>query len=189
MGISAEMQDAILIRGEVEVIKHEAATCTCTAERMGEHCVETFRQKIRNVFTSAGKAAIARRLVADETTAMSATGATASRAGIANVIAVGTGAGTPAVSDVAMFTETLRLTVSAPPTGSSFSGNVATIKVFFNSSQANVAMTEAGLFGDITAADAPGSVASPGTMYAHTGLSVTKSSGETMTILWTITVG
>jgi hypothetical protein len=108
-----------------------------------------------NVVTSAGKTALLHLLGTD---------AVAS-AGI-QYVAVGTGAGTPAASDVALFSELARQATAQVVV----SGSTLTVQVFFSASQANGTWTEVGVFGNGAT-----STAGSGTLFGHAALSYTKT--------------
>lgn len=123
---------------------------------------------ILNVFVHAGKSGLARRLANQE-----------AEYGRITYMAVGTGAGVPASSDVAMFTELFRKAISV----TSVNSNVVTFTTFFATAEANGTLTEAGLWGDLAT-----STAGSGTLYAHTAVARTKTSNDTLTVEWVITI-
>lgn len=124
-------------------------------------------QYVKNLVTTAGKSSIADRL----------RGATK---GEITYCALGTNATAPALADVALGTELFRKQISVR----SVSGNVATFQTFYTTAEANGTLKEAGLFGD----DATG-VANSGTLFCHTAIDRVKSTNDTLTILWALTVG
>jgi hypothetical protein len=87
---------------------------------------------------------------------------------------VGTGAGTPAATDTAMFTDYFR----KAPTTISLVGNQILIATNFTSAEANTTYTEAGLIGGSTAVVTPGGA---GTLFAHSLYSYTKTSSVSLT--------
>lgn len=121
-----------------------------------------------NVFCTTGKVSIARRLANTES-------------GYAKVTycAVGTGVGSPAAGDVAMFTELFRKLISI----ASPSSNTVTFTTFYSTTEGNGVLTELGLFGDAATA-----LSGSGTMYAHTTITKTKTISDTLTIEWTLTI-
>lgn len=121
---------------------------------------------IINVFCHSGKSSMARRL-----------GNAEAGYGKITYCAVGTGAGTPAVSDTLMFAELFRKLISVV----SYNSNVVTFTTFYNTSEANGVLTELGLFGD--SANGTGN---SGTMYAHTSITKTKTINDTLTIEWSL---
>lgn len=133
------------------------------------HTGKIEEELVKNVFLTAGKNSIAAHLMGD----------TSNMRGIITYCALGTGASTPAVGDTAMVTELIRKLISVP----SVAENVATFQTFFQTTEANGTLTEAGLFGD-NATATPGS----GTMYAHTTISKVKTSSQTLTVYWSVTI-
>lgn len=123
---------------------------------------------ILNVVVHAGKTSIARRL-----------GNAEAGYGKITYCATGTGVGSPVASDVAMFTELFRKAISVVTLNS----NVVTFTTYFATSESNGTLKEVGLFGDGATA-----VAGSGTMYAHTNITRTKTSSDTLTIEWSLTV-
>ena len=132
------------------------------------HTGEIRIEEVDNLVTTVGKVAIIENLRG-----------LASR-GVITYCAVGTDATAPDVGDTVLGTELARKLVSVR----SNSSNVATFQTFFTTSEANGTLAEAGLFGDLATA-----VADSGTLFCHTAISKTKTSGETLTITWTVTIG
>ena len=124
--------------------------------------------EVENLITDAGKNSIA--LALKGTTSK----------GEITYCAVGTDATAPDAGDTVLGVEIERKLVSVRSTSS----NITTFQTFFTTSEANGTLAEAGLFGD----DASGTV-DTGTLYAHTAISKTKTSSETLTISWTVTIG
>ena len=93
--------------------------------------------------------------------------------------AVGTGSGTPGAGDSALFAELQRVLLASSTRGS----NVVTLDFFYSTSQANGTLTECGLF---LAASA---TANSGSLLSHALISEVKTSTETLTVEFTITVG
>lgn len=125
---------------------------------------------VENVFVTLGKNAIASRLSGTDTT----------NKGVITYCAVGTGTTAPAAGDTNMETEIARKAVSVR----SVSGNVATFTTYFTTEEANGTLKEAGLFGE----DATSTV-STGTLFCHTAINRTKTSSDTLTLTWTVTIG
>lgn len=121
-----------------------------------------------NVTATVGKNSIAARLVGGVDK------------GEITYMALGTGSTTPDASDTALATELIRKQVSVR----SVSGNVATFRTFFSTSEGNGTLTEVGLFGDNAS-----STADSGVLYARAAISKTKTSSETLTLDWSATVG
>lgn len=130
------------------------------------------RYQYKNMVVTFGKNAIAQRLAGQ------------SDAGDITYCALGTSAVAPALGDTALTTEIARKAISVR----SYSGNVATFQTFFTVSEANGTLREAGLFGNgvgRTASSTPGS----GQIYCRTAINRTKSSADTLTLSWAVTVG
>lgn len=125
---------------------------------------------IKNTFCTVGKNSIADALRGTET----------ANRGIITYCAVGTDATAPDIADTTLGTELFRKLVSVR----SVSGNVATFQTFFTTAEANGTLREAGLFGDAASA-----VADSGTLFSKLAINRTKTSGDTLTLSWTITIG
>ena len=97
---------------------------------------------------------------------------------LVNYSAVGTGTNAPANGDTTLQTETAR-TVIASRTSSS---NVAYITGFYGATDVSGTLKEAGLFIGATA------TSNSGTLFSRVAINVTKSSTETLTLDWTITI-
>lgn len=128
------------------------------------------RDVLHNTFCTAGKNAIADALRGTES---------GSR-GIITYCAVGTNTTAPTAADTQLGTELYRKLISVR----SWSGNVATFQTFFTTAEANGSLREAGLFGD-DASSIPGS----GTLFSKLAINRTKTSGDTLTLNWNITIG
>jgi hypothetical protein len=126
--------------------------------------------KVKNLFTTVGKEAIAARL----------SGVTANNKGTVTYCAVGLDSTAPALGNIKLGNELARKAVSVR----SVANNIATFQTFFTTSEAIGALKEAGLFGD----DAS-STQDSGTLFAHTAINRTKSANDTLTILWELIVG
>jgi hypothetical protein len=131
---------------------------------------KTISNWIKNICPTAGRTAMARRLV-------NAAGKT--NEAIITYGAVGTGTGTPANGDTILGSELDRNILTA----ASNSNNIATLTTFFGSTEANGALTEFGLFGE----EATGS-ANTGTLFERVIISITKTSASTLTIESVITI-
>lgn len=94
--------------------------------------------------------------------------------------AVGTDNTTPVLADTVLGTEIARKLVSVR----SNTLGVASFQTFYNTSEANGSIEEAGLFGDSTAT----ATADSGTLFCHTLFSRVKTSSETLTLTWTVTI-
>ena len=128
------------------------------------------RQLVKNLFVTTGKNSIADRLRGTDTGAK----------GMITYCGVGTGTDAPAYADIQLQTELTRKLISVR----SVSGNAATFQTFFNTSEANGTLREAGLFGDLATA-----VANSGTLFARTAINRTKNSSQTLILYWTVTIG
>lgn len=132
---------------------------------------EVFEQLVKNVFVTTGKNSLADAL----------RGTTDSNKGIITYCALGTSSlPAPVAADTQLVTEIFRKLISVR----SVSGNVATFQTFFTTSEGNGTLREAGLFGD----DASGT-ANSGTMFCRTSINRTKSSSDTLTLSWAVTIG
>lgn len=127
---------------------------------------EITTQIVHNVSCDVGMESLASRLVG-------------ANKGQVTYLAVGTGTATPASTDTTLATELERKQISVRTS----SGDTATFRTFFNTTEANGTLKEIGLFGD----DATGTVDS-GTLFAHASVDKTKTSSETLTIDWSLTI-
>lgn len=127
-------------------------------------------QLVKNMFVTAGKNSLADGL----------RGTTENNKGTITYCAVGTGVTAPALGNTTLQTEIFRKLISVR----SVSGNVATFQIFFTTSEANGTLREAGLFGD----DASGT-ANSGTLFCRAAINRTKSSSDTLTFTWSVTIG
>ena len=123
-----------------------------------------------NMVVTRGKNAIAAGL----------SGVTANNKGIITYCALGTSAVAPALADTNLVAEIARKQVSVP----SVAANVATFTTFFTTSEAVGTLREAGLFGD-DASTIPGS----GTLFCRVAINRVKSSNDTLTLQWSVTIG
>lgn len=123
---------------------------------------------VLNVFCNSGKESIAERIARQTTTK-----------GRITYFATGTGAGTPAASDTTLFTELFRKPISVVDVNS----NVAHFTTYLSTSESNGTLTEVGLFGDNASA-----TANSGVLYAHTDITKTKTTNDTLTVEWAITI-
>lgn len=122
----------------------------------------------RNVITTAGKQAILHLLGNDGAVTVGA-----------QYLAVGTGAGTPAASDTALFSELAR----NPITQATVSSGNLLLQTYFTSLQANGSWTEAGLFG----AGASGIINS-GTLFGHVALTYNKTNTIQTILQYTVSL-
>ena len=94
--------------------------------------------------------------------------------------ALGTGVAAAAEADTELGTEIFRKLISVR----SAADNVATFETFYTTSEGNGTLKEAGLFGD----DASGT-ADSGTLFCRVQINRTKTSADTLSCTWTVTVG
>jgi hypothetical protein len=125
--------------------------------------------KLDNMVVTLGKIGIASGLMGDTTK------------GYITYCAVGTSTTAPALTDTALIAELARKLISTREVNS----NSAVFTTYFGTSEANGTLREAGLFGDSTAS----LTANSGRLYCRLAISRTKSSADTLTISWTLTVG
>lgn len=92
-------------------------------------------------------------------------------------VELGTGTNTPAAGDTALQTSYIRKTVSSYGSAS----GVSTVTGYFDYSEANTTIREAGLFIGGTAS------AGTGTLFSRVALNVTKTGASTLTVEWSIT--
>jgi hypothetical protein len=123
---------------------------------------------VDNMFVTAGKNSVASRLIE-----------TASK-GMITYCGLGTGITAPAAGDIELQTEIYRKLISVR----SVSGNIATFQTYFTTAEANGTLKEAGLFGD-DATD----TANSGTLFCRTAINRTKTSSDTLTLSWAVTIG
>lgn len=157
-GIYELNQDIIIPKGDVLLLLQDVNTG------------ELIEDYYKNLVTTAGKVSMAAALRGD----------TSSNKGIITYCAVGTGTNAPALADTDLQTELDRKLVGVR----SNSSNAAIFQTFFNTSEANGTLREAGLFGD-DATD----TADSGTMFTRTAINRTKNSSQTLLIYWSITIG
>jgi len=157
--INMQLKDKIIPAGMVLIELRDAKTGKLKSSDL-----------IKNTFCTVGKNSIADALRGTET----------ANRGIITYCAVGTDATAPDIADTTLGTELFRKLVSVR----SVSGNVATFQTFFTTAEANGTLREAGLFGDAASA-----VADSGTLFSKLAINRTKTSGDTLTLSWTITIG
>lgn len=145
--------------GKIQIIIRDAKTGKIKSE-----------DYINNMFVTAGKNSLASGMI----------GTTTNNKGIITYCAMGTGSTAPALTDTALETELGRKQVSVR----SVADNIATYQIFFTTSEVNGTLLEAGLFGDDASA-----TANSGTLFARAAINRTKSSADTMTVSWSITIG
>ncbi|HYD35562.1 MAG TPA: hypothetical protein VD999_05820 [Vitreimonas sp.] len=129
---------------------------------------QVFKQ--HNVITSLAKTSIAMALRGD----------TSNNRGTITYCAVGTNTVAPTAADTQLGAELFRKQVSVR----SNSANEAVFQTFFTTSEANGTLREAGLFG-YDASATPNS----GTLFSKIAINRVKTSNDTLTFRWTITIG
>lgn len=151
--------EQLKMTGEVLVEIHDAKTGRLKSSHL-----------YKNLVVDAAKASIADALRGNQT------------GGVGEIThcAVGTSTTAPAAGDVALVAEIARKLVSIR----SAAGAVATFKTFFNQSEANGVLKEAALFGGL-ATSTPDS----GTLFCRTNINRTKTTSDTLTLTWRVTVG
>ncbi len=159
MGLTMKQNDIITPAGFVTVTLRDAITGKVKAV-----------DQYKNMVVTTGKNSIADALRGTET----------NNKGIITYCAMGTGGTAPTEANTQLQTELGRKLVSVR----SVSGNVATFETFFTTSEVNGTLLEAGLFGD-----AASSTANSGTMFCRVIISRTKSSNDTLSLSWAITIG
>ena len=92
--------------------------------------------------------------------------------------ALGTNATAPANADTQLGTETYRNAIASVTNSS----NIAYATGFFSAAEVSGTFAEAGIFADSTG------MANSGVLVSHVALSVTKSTSETLTLDWTLTI-
>lgn len=130
-------------------------------------------EEIENLIVTVCKTSIAQRLVGVDSPA--------NKVGTISYLGLGTSTTAANVADTQLTAEYFRKAVST----ASYSTNVATFTTFFTTAEANGSINEVGLFGDNAT-----STANSGILYAHRilGTTKTKTSSDTLTITWSITV-
>lgn len=153
--------DIITVKGVWRFVKRDAQT----GKVLSDHTYE-------NVVPTVGRAAIANQLTGSATYPAKIT-----------YVAVGTGGGSPAAGNTTLTTELARKAIS----GASNASNVLTVDGFFNETEGNGTLTEAGLFGDGSGTQASATTDS-GILFSRVTISETKSNTETLTVTWTFTI-
>lgn len=128
------------------------------------------QQMADNMVVTTGKNALASRLI----------GTTTNNKGIITYCGLGTGITAPVEGNTKLETELFRKQISVR----SVVGNIATFQTFFTATEVVGTLTEAGLFGD----GATG-VADSGTLFCRVLINRVKTSSDTLTLVWTVTIG
>lgn len=153
------LNDSVMMRGEVLVELHDAKTGDLKWSYL-----------YKNLVVTAAKNSIADAL----------RGNVANNKGQITYCAVGTSNTAPAAGNTQLVAEIYRKQVSVRTS----TGNVATFKTFYNQNEANGTLREAGLFGDAATA-----LVNSGTLFCRTLINRTKSSNDTLTLTWAVTIG
>lgn len=122
-----------------------------------------------NIIPTAGRTAIANHLTSGSPSPTALRG---------NYIALGTGTNAPANGDTTLQTETYRKATASASNAS----NVGTITGFFTQTETSGTYREAGIFMGGTAS------ANTGTLLSRVAINITKTTSQSLTIEWTITI-
>lgn len=125
------------------------------------------RQEIHNLVPTVGRAVFAARLAG-----------TTTYTGTVNKVALGSGSTAPANGDTQLTTETYRNTILS----ATYASNIAYLTGFFTAAETSGTYAEVGLFIDGTA------TANTGQLFSHALAAITKSSIQTLTIDWIVTI-
>jgi hypothetical protein len=124
--------------------------------------------KYKNIIPTVGRTMIANNLTASSPT----------NTPLANYIALGSNVAAPANGDTTLGTETYRNTVASRTNAN----NIAYVTGFFSATETTGTYREAGIFCNGTAS------ANTGVLLSHVAINITKSSSETLTVDWTLTI-
>jgi len=116
---------------------------------------------------------VGRTMIANNLTSVSPTNVM-----LANYIALGSGTNTPANADTTLQTETYRNAVASRTNAS----NIAYVTGFFSATETSGTYREAAIFSNGTGS------ANSGVLVSRVAINVTKSTSETLTIDWTLTI-
>lgn len=143
-------------------IKSNVKITTENVKTGGVEIIET-----HNIGCNAGRHSLASRLIGAER-------------GQVTYFAVGTGdTNEPAVGNTQLDDELIRKQISVR----SVSGDTASFRIFFNTSEANDDLKEIGLFGDDASA-----TKDSGVLFARAAIDKTKTDSETLTIDWSLKI-
>lgn len=159
MVLNMKLKDKVNITGQVTL----EFTNVVTGKK------RTYRYK--NMFVTYGKNGIAQRLAGQSV-------------GEITYCALGTGTTAPALSDTAMETELTRKLISVR----SYLNNTATFQTYFTTSEGNGTLREAGLFGNGVGRTAT-STSGTGQLFCRVAINRTKTSSDTLTLSWVLTIG
>ncbi len=126
-----------------------------------------FRHEVHNLVPTVGRTVLTARLAG-----------TTTYTGTVNKVALGSGSTAPANSDTQMTTESYRNTLLSATSAST----IAYLTGFFTAAETSGTYAEVGLFIDGTG------TANTGQMFSHALASITKSSIQTLTIDWVLTI-
>jgi hypothetical protein len=129
---------------------------------------KTTKEVVNNIVPTVGRAMIANNLGNSSPTNVM----------YAKYIELGSGTNTPANSDTALQTSSYRNAVASRTNAS----NVAYVTGFFNATETSGTYREAGIFSDGTAS------AGTGVLVSRVAINVTKTTSNTLTIDWTLTI-
>jgi hypothetical protein len=157
--MNIKAEDSIKIKGQLTVIIRDAKTGKIKSI-----------DRIKNMYVTRGKYAIAQRMAGQD-------------AGEITYCALGTNATAPALADTKLGAEIQRKLISVR----SYLNNVATFQTFFTINEGNGSLKEAALFGTGVGQVASGTIDS-GQIFCRTNIDRTKTTGDTLTLEWTITI-
>jgi len=159
---NVNLNETIKISGQLRLILRDAKTGRIKADDTYKNMVVT----------------LAKNSIADHLR-----GTTANNKGIITYIAVGIASTAPTLADTKLVSELFRKLISVREISAS-GNNIAEFTVFFTTSEANGSLTEAGLFGDAASA-----TTDSGTLYCRTLINRVKTISDTLTLVWTVTIG
>lgn len=159
---NVNLNETIKMTGQLRMILRDAKTGQIKSEDVYKNMVVT----------------LAKNSIADHMR-----GTTANNKGIVTYIAVGVGGVAPTLTDTKLQSELFRKLLSVREISAS-ADNIAEFTVFFTTSEANGSLTEAGLFGDAASA-----TTDSGTLYCRTLINRVKTVSDTLTMVWSVTIG
>lgn len=160
--IYLEMPEIVIPRGHIALYIHDAKTGKLRSLDIK-----------KNMFVTTGKNSIAQRLRGDTT----------NNRGEISYCALGTSSVAPQLTDIKLITEIQRKLISTREINTG-AANSAEFTTFFNTSEGNGVLREAGLFGDNASA-----TVDSGTLFCRTAINRTKSSADTLTLVWNVIIG
>lgn len=129
------------------------------------------RYVYKNMFLTYGKNAIAQRFAGNDV-------------GQITYCALGTGTTAPALGDTALQTEIARKEISVR----SYLNNVFTGQTYFTTQEANGTLREAALFGNGVGRTAS-AISGSGQIFCRAAMNRVKTSNDTLTLSWAVTIG